>query len=193
MRLEVEGRDRFDRLVENGDRCILCFWHGKYVPVLTIMRGIDGCVFTSAARRGDIIAQIGRDFGFRCTQMPDRGGHRSLRLMETALSQVQVAGIAVDGPLGPYHQVKQGVVRLASRLGFLLLPVSVDAHRKCVLKKRWDLMEIPFPFTEVCLVIGDPIAVPTSLRPEGIADCSSQLGQALESLDARASGLVRKK
>ena len=192
-RLETEGRDKFDRLVKDGDRFILCFWHGKYVPVLTVMRGIDGCVFTSATRRGDVIAQIGRDFGFRCTQIPDRGGHKSLRRMEAALSEVRVAGIAVDGPLGPYHQVKQGVIRLASRLGFLLLPVSVDAHRKCVLKKRWDLMEIPSLFTKVCLVIGDPIAVPTSLGPKGISHCSSELGQALESLDAKAAGLVREK
>lgn len=191
--VEVEGRDGFDRLVENGDQFILCFWHGKYVPILPLMRGVDGCVFTSATRNGGIIARISRDFGFECTQIPDRGGRRSLQLMEAALSQVQVAGIAVDGPLGPYHQVKQGVVRLASGLGFFLLPVSVDAHRRFVMNKRWDLMEIPFPFTRVCLVIGDPIAAPASLGPEGIAACSTKLGHALESLDARAAGMVREK
>jgi lysophospholipid acyltransferase (LPLAT)-like uncharacterized protein len=186
----VEGHEGLRRMTENGDRFILCFWHGKYVPIIPLMRDIDGCVFTSATRNGDIIARIVRDFGFSCTQIPDRGGLRSLRLMEDALSQVQVAGIAVDGPLGPYHRVKQGVIRLASRLGYLLLPVSVDARHKYVLKKRWDRMEIPFPFTRVSLVIGDPIAVPASLGPGEIAFCSSQLGQALESLDAKAAGLL---
>ncbi len=192
-RLETEGRDKFDRLVKDGDRFILCFWHGKYVPMLPVMRGTDACVFTSATSRGDVIAQVCRDFGYRSTQIPDHGGHRSLRLMEAALSEVKAAGIAVDGPLGPYHVVKQGVPMLASKLGFHLLPASVDAHRKRVLKKRWDLMEIPSLFTRVCLVIGDPIPVPASLGPEGIAACCSQLGQALESLDARAAAMAREK
>jgi lysophospholipid acyltransferase (LPLAT)-like uncharacterized protein len=191
--VKVEGRDEFHRLVENGDRYILCFWHGKYVPILPILRGIDGCVITSATRNGDIIAQILSDFGFSCTQIPDRGGHSSLRRMEAALSEVRVAGIAVDGPLGPYHQVKQGVIRLASRLGYHLLPVSVDAHRKCVLKKRWDQMEIPFPFTRVCLVMGDPIEVPASLGSEGMAAFSLKLRHALDSMDKRAAGLVGEK
>ncbi|MCK5353385.1 DUF374 domain-containing protein [bacterium] len=189
--LEVEGRDGFDKLVENGDRFIICFWHGKYVPILPLMRGVDGCVFTSATRNGDIIARISSDFGFGCTQIPDRGPRRSLRLMEAALSRFQVAGIAVDGPLGPYHQVKQGIIRLATGLGFYLLPVSVEARRKFVLNKRWDLLEIPFPFTRVCLVIGEPIAAPDLLGTEGIATGSRKLGHALESLDARAAGMVR--
>ena len=151
-RLEVEGRDGFDKLIENGDRFILCFWHGKYIPILPAMRGIDGCVFTSAGRSGIIIDRIASDFGFGCIQIPLRGGEGSLRLMEAALSQFRAAGIAVDGPLGPYHRVKHGAVRLASRLSCLLVPVSVDARRKINLKKRWDLIEIPYPFTRICLV-----------------------------------------
>ncbi|UCF29874.1 MAG: DUF374 domain-containing protein [bacterium] len=192
-RLTVEGREAFDTLVRNGDRFILCFWHGKYTPILPIMRGFDGCVFTSATRKGDIIASIVRNFGFRCTQIPDRGGQRSMQLMKDALSEARAAGTAVDGPLGPYHRVKHGVVRLASELGYLLLPISVDARGKWVLEKRWDLMEIPYPFTRVCLVIGEPIAVPSLLGPEGIAAWSSRLGKALDSLDARAARLVREK
>ena len=192
-RLEVEGRDGYDQLVKNGDRFILCFWHGKYVPILPIMRGNNACVFTSETRRGDVIAQICREFGYRYTQIPDRGGNRSLRRMEAALSETRSAGIAVDGPLGPYHVVKHGVVRLASRLDFLLLPVSVDAGRKHVLTERWDLMEIPCLFTRVRLVIGDPITVPASLGQEGIAAFSLQLSQALESLDERVTSLVRKR
>ncbi len=190
-KLETEGKDIFDRLVENQDQFILCFWHGKYVPMLPIMRGVGGCIFTSATRRGNIIAQIIRDFGFDCIQVPDGGGQRSLQLMEESLAQSRMAGIAVDGPLGPYHVIKQGVIRLASKLDFLLLPASVDARNKHVMKKRWDLLEIPSLFTRVCLVIGEPIPAPATLEQSEIIACSSQLKDVLESLDARAAALVR--
>jgi len=189
-RLEVEGGEPFHRMVQNGNRVIVCFWHGKYVPLLPILRGTDGCVFTCADRSGDIIAKIAGDFGFRCTQIPYRGGHRSLQCMENALSEVNLAGIAVDGPLGPYHQVKQGVIRLASRTGSYLLPVSMNARKKWVLRKRWDLMEIPFPFTKVRLVMGAPIAVPAFVEPEDIAVFSLKLQQAIDCVEAKAAGLV---
>ena len=189
--MEVEGREKLERLVRNGDRFILCFWHGKYVPILPAMQGIDGQVITSAGRSGEMIERIARDFGFGCTQIPHRGGERSMRLMEDALSRASAAAIAVDGPLGPYHHVKLGAVRLAARIGCHLVPVSVDAHSKYILKNRWDLLEIPYPFTRVCLVIGEPITVPAALGRAGITARSENLGQTLERLDEKAARLIR--
>ena len=188
--LEVEGRERLERLVRNGDRFIICFWHGKYVPILPAMQGLNGQVITSTGRSGEIIERIARDFGFGCTQIPHRGGERSMRLMEDALSRAGAAAIAVDGPLGPYHHVKQGAVKLAASSGCHLVPVSVDAHSKYILKNRWDLLEIPYPFTKVCIVIGEPMTVPAALGRAEITVRSEGLGQTLEKLDERATSLI---
>jgi lysophospholipid acyltransferase (LPLAT)-like uncharacterized protein len=84
--------------------------------------------------------------------------------MVAALAEARAGAVAVDGPLGPFHRVKSGVIRIASALGFELLPGSVDSRRKMVCYKRWDRMEIPMLFTRVCLVIGEPIQVPSGLR-----------------------------
>jgi lysophospholipid acyltransferase (LPLAT)-like uncharacterized protein len=189
-RLEVEGYEELKRMIQNGDRVIVCFWHGKYVPLLPMLRGTDGCVFTCADRSGDIIAEIAGDLGFRCTQIPHHGGHRSLELMEHALSEVNLAGIAVDGPLGPYHQVKHGVIRLASRTGSYLLPISVNARNKWIIQNRWDRMEIPFPFTKIRLVMGKPMAVPASVDQKHIAIFSLKLRQAIDRAQAKAAGLA---
>ncbi len=190
-RLHVEGREVIDGLYERKERFILCFWHGKYVPILPLFEGYHANVFTSVSKRGDVIARICRSFGYRCTQIPDHGGEKSLRKMEDALSDSIAAGIAVDGPLGPFHVVKPGVIRLASKLGFYLLPVSVDSRRKTALKNRWDQMELPHLFTTVCLVIGEPVRVPATLDDADTSRWSSRLAQAMESLDARAASLVR--
>lgn len=191
-RLHVEGRDRIDGLYARKKQFILCFWHGKYVPILPVFEGYDASVLTSVSKRGNIIARICRNLGYGYLQIPDHGGDRSLRKMERSLFGTAAVGIAVDGPLGPRHTVKQGVVRLASETGFQLLPVSVDSRRKIVQKSRWDLMEIPHFFTTVCLVIGEPLTVPFPLSPAETGKWSTRLAVELESLDARAAHLVRK-
>ena len=192
-RAEVHGRQNLDQVVRSGERFILCFWHGKYVPILPALRGLDGFVITSAGRSGEVITGFVGDFGFGCTQIPARGGEGTLHLIEAGLSRFRAVGIAVDGPLGPYHRVKHGAVKVASRLGCRLVPVSVGVVGKYVLKDRWDRFEIPLPFARVCLVIGRPMEVAPALGPQEVTACSGHLGRTLESLDARAALLLARK
>jgi hypothetical protein len=77
-----------------------------------------------------------------------------------------------------------------SALGFALLPVSVDSRRKIVLNKRWDRMEIPLPFTTVCLAFGEPIKVPAKLRDGQTREWADHLTEAIMKLDKKAKDVV---
>ena len=112
--------------------------------------------------------------------------------MRSALSEARAGGVAADGPLGPRHQVKGGVIWLASALGFDLLPVSVDSRRKMIYKKRWDRMEIPLPFTMVSLVVGEPIKVPPKLGPGQIRLWMDKLAKAIDIQDKKAESMIVK-
>jgi lysophospholipid acyltransferase (LPLAT)-like uncharacterized protein len=70
--------------------------------------------------------------------------------------------------------------------GFVILPVSVASRRSFVLPFRWDKLEIPYPFTTVCLVIGKAIVFSTdwSLR-EAVAK-TREVARALDEAEARA-------
>jgi len=163
-RPRIEGREHLIRLYAAHKPFLLCFWHGKYVPIFPLLEGYDACVVSSRSERGSVIGEICKNFGYRNTRIPDKPSRDSLRLMGAAIIKARAGGIAVDGPLGPRGRVKSGVIRMASELGFPLLPVSVSSHRKIVLNKRWDRLEIPLPFTKVCLVIGEPTEIPPALR-----------------------------
>ncbi|MBW2558668.1 MAG: DUF374 domain-containing protein [Deltaproteobacteria bacterium] len=191
-RAHIEGREHLDRLYAGNKRFLFCFWHGKYVPIFPLLEGSNACVVSSQSERGSIIAEICRNFGYQSVQIPDQARHGSLRLMEEALSGAQAGGIAVDGPLGPRHRVKSGVIRMASALGLDLLPVSVDSRKKIVFKKRWDRREIPLPFTKVCLVIGEPIEVPPELRSGQVRNLTDNLAETIAKLDKKAENMVRK-
>ena len=162
--VRFEGREHLDRLYSIEKRFLLCFWHGRYVPIFSLPEGCKACVVSSRSEQGSVIAEICRTFGYQSAQIPDQPRRDSLRLMGEVLSEARAGGIAVDGPLGPRGRVKSGVIRMASALGFDLLPVSLDSRRKKVFIRRWDRMEIPLPFTTVCLVFGESIKVPPELR-----------------------------
>lgn len=179
---------------------MLCFWHGKYLPVFALCRWLwiqqrreSACVFTSQSARGQVISEICRHFGLDCIQIPDVGRKYSYQLMRDALAEHTAGVIAVDGPLGPYRQVKQGAIRLAAELGYFLVPASTSAPRKWVMAQRWDRMEVPGFFSRVGLSMGQPIPVPPDIRKDQIRALMDELYNTLEALERRAHSLTEDK
>ena len=189
-RKRCDGMQRLDQILGEGRRVMFSFWHGKYVPLFALLRGHQACVFTSESARGDVIVDICRRFGYHCVQIPDSGRGYSLNLMRQALANHQNGGIAVDGPLGPYHRVKKGAVKLASEMGCVIVPASVYARHKRVLKHRWDRMELPRLFTRVGFAIGEPIIVPSQLGAEDLRRYTETVHESLEALERQAAELV---
>ncbi len=189
-RICFQGREHLDRLYSTENPFLLCFWHGKYVPIFPLLEGYQACVVSSLSERGSVIAEICGNFGYQSAQIPDQPGSGALTLMGKVLSGARAGGIAVDGPLGPRHRVKNGVIRMASELRFELLPVSVGIRWKIVLNKRWDRMEIPLPFTTVCLVFGKPIKVPPNLRNGQIRQLADHLAKAITTLGDEAQNMA---
>ncbi|MFW6175445.1 MAG: lysophospholipid acyltransferase family protein, partial [Acidobacteriota bacterium] len=190
-RKEVEGLDRVDELLARRVPVIVAFWHGRYTPLFTLLSGRDAVIFTSLSFRGSVISGICRRFGYRPVQIPDHGREPALETMRQTLRAGGACGIAVDGPRGPYHCVKRGVIHLASELGFLILPVTFAARRSRVDAGRWDRMEVPRPFTRVVFLCGEPLEVPRGLDAADVRAWQDRLREILEDLDRRAVRRLR--
>jgi lysophospholipid acyltransferase (LPLAT)-like uncharacterized protein len=190
--VRVDGRDYLDRLYFSKERFLICFWHGKYVPVFSLLEGYKALIVTNQSVRGNVISEICRNFGYQTTRIPDQSGQGALNFMGKALSESRVGGLAVDGPLGPRHVVKNGIIRIASTYGFDLLPASVNSSRKMVLKKRWDRMEIPLPFARIGLVFGVPIKVPPGISAGQVqvSKWSGKLAKGIISQDTKGDNMV---
>ncbi|MGH8582890.1 MAG: glycosyltransferase [Gammaproteobacteria bacterium] len=189
-RKRQEGLEALDALLAERRKVLFCFWHGRYLPLFALLRGRPACVFTSQSDRGRVIAEICRNFGYGCVLVPARNQGQAYELMQRALEQHQNGGIAVDGPLGPFHRVKRGAIKLASELGYIVVPASATARRKRVIVKRWDRMEFPGWFTHVGLAIGTPMEIPEHLSVEDTQRWAARVRTALEQLDQRAEALA---
>lgn len=189
-RREARGLDRLDRMLGAREPLIAAFWHGRIAALFPWLAGRQAVIFTSASRRGDVIAGACQRFGYACVQIPDHGRTRSLAIMKDALEHHPVCGVAVDGPMGPYHVVKRGAVELASELGFKIVPISVAADHGWTARRRWDRHEVPMPFSHVALVVGPALAVPSGLDADGIESWSDRLRRALLAGDRDCAEMV---
>lgn len=193
-RVHIEGKVFLDQYYETGKPCFIGFWHGKYVPIFPLLEGYEACIITSLSTRGNVIGEICRSFGYKNAQIPDEPRLDAFRQLLHELKAVQVYGTSLDGPLGPYHQTKHGLIRLSGMLGSDLLPVTVYNSRHLTASKRWDKLEIPLPFSRLCVIFGDPISIPSHVTRIELQTLSERIGHELDELQIQAkTALWRKK
>ena len=75
------------------------------------------------------------------------------------------AALTVDGPRGPRHEVKPGMVMIAQKSGGYVLPVGVACSHKLTVNS-WDKTEIPLPFSRVIMHSGRPFIIGASASVE---------------------------
>ena len=178
--------DKIDQLIANGERVLIVLWHGKYIPLFALIEGRDAVVFTSQSFRGEIISRVCSSFGYEACIIPKNRGVSGFTFVENALARKKLGAIVVDGPLGPNHKVKSGAIKLASNLGYLIVPVSMACDKKLVMEKRWDKRELPRWSAKVVLAVGDPLRVPAELNAGDIAAWKKKVKAILEATDVRA-------
>jgi hypothetical protein len=182
-RMDAAALAGIDTMLASDLRVMAVFWHRDYVPLFALAQGRRAVALTSGTGRGLVLAEISRAFGFR--SMPIGQGHplTAIKSLRSALADGGgLMAVAIDGPLGPPYEIKTGALRLASQLDCMVVPISVRASGSLVLKRRWDRMVIPLPFTRVTLLAGEPVAIPGGGEGAALAAAAEALRAALESL-----------
>ncbi len=98
----------------------------------------------------------------------------------TELLKGASGGITVDGPKGPRHVCKPGIVLIAEQTGAVIVPGTAVGKSYWEFNS-WDKFKIPKPFTTIKVVFGDPISVPKGASQTQIKDiCHLLEGKLIE-------------
>jgi lysophospholipid acyltransferase (LPLAT)-like uncharacterized protein len=189
--VEFIGQNVIHQALDRQERLLVAFWHGKHVSLFPLVEGFDACILTSRSFRGEVIAGLCRRFGYHCITLDhhQRGRHLQETLDEL-LHTHRCLAVAVDGPLGPYHRARFGLVRLASGLQLLVVPLSITAQHKIVMKKRWDKMEFPLPFSRVLLGAGKPFKIPGDVQPDALESWTDKIQKHIDNTDQMLDNLL---
>ena len=145
---------------EKEDRVIFALWHQMTFIPLFHYRYRDIVMFVMESLRGQILGWCSRRLGYQTIVLPEdtmsyasaKGTIRFIRELKKGHDGI----IAVDGPLGPYRQVKHGIFSISKTSGAPIVPCSVVMSKAWTLHSRWDNYLIPRAFSKVQIIFGEP-------------------------------------
>jgi lysophospholipid acyltransferase (LPLAT)-like uncharacterized protein len=180
-RIQAEGN------APGATRSMGASWHGGLVPVAYRFRDLGIAVAVSRSRDGDFAAALLEGLGYR---EPPRGssstaGAIALRGLLKRQRAGDTVGMVTDGPRGPAHVSKPGIIGLARLSGTPIVPIGVAA-RPALRLGSWDRMLLPLPFAAVAFHFGSPIFVPRDCDSEAVEIARRALDRALGESTQRA-------
>lgn len=191
IRILFVNKDIPERFEAEGKNYIYAFWHGRQFLLFASHRNSGIVIPASESRDGEIQAKILKRFGFDVVRgSSKRKGDRALLGLVDGLRKGKSIALAVDGPRGPLHEVKQGVLYLAGKLNKPIVPVITSAGRSWILDKIWDKYLLPVPFTRGLVMYGEPITV-NGIAGEELEAKRKELEAALNGLMARADAYYK--
>jgi lysophospholipid acyltransferase (LPLAT)-like uncharacterized protein len=187
VRIRVLHGEHLRAARQAGRPIVYAFWHGRQLGLFKANPEPTLAVMTSLSRDGTLQSLVCGRFGLQVVRgSSSRAGLSGLLALSRKLRQGVAVGLAVDGPRGPVHQVKQGVVGLAQATGAQLVPITIGYRRKWELTRAWDRFQIPKPFTRATVVYGQPIPVAPRRSRADLAATAEQVGDCLRAMTAEA-------
>lgn len=195
---ELENRDAAARARSAGHPVIYAVWHGQItIPAWTHKnRGIG--ILVSQSRDGEYVARVVSKLGFHIIRgSSTRGAEEGFGLLVEALQSGRDIAITPDGPKGPRHEVKKGLVYLARAANAAIIPVGIGLDRYKEFASSWDKFRVMLPTAYVLARYGEPIYVPERSNKFQMEDIRLQVQESLNALtvdcDSRVADARRTK
>jgi len=164
VRLRFEGEEAIRNHLEEG-RIVLASWHQRFFGGVYLPRilGRPICIMISRSRDGDFIADVVERIGWIPVRgSSSRGGKQALRILVDEITRTRLAGHIVDGPTGPPHVIKPGLISLAQSSGAVICPTYVLYENPWIFNS-WDRFMVPKPFSRVTIRFGPLEPVPPEM------------------------------
>ncbi|MFH0702494.1 MAG: lysophospholipid acyltransferase family protein [bacterium] len=170
---------------------IYALWHGRQFGLLGIYPRDDLHLLISKSNDGELISRISKGLGFSVIRgSHNRGGTEALIKILRTLRQNKNIAFTVDGPRGPIYKVKEGIIKIAQLSQAPIVPVITVIRHKIQLNS-WDQYQLPFFFTNVVNIFGDPIYVPRKINEEEKEFYRLHLENKLLELSAQISSIYQ--
>lgn len=189
----------FTHIVEINNKeltpCIYAMWHSDQFCIYGVEDKGHLSVLISKSVDGEIVAYATESLGFKTVRGSSnkKGAIESTMHMINLLKAGETVAITVDGPSGPLHKVKNGVIKIAQMSGAPIVPVCWYSEDFTFVKfPSWDKMTSPILDCKIVNLYGEPIYVPAELSPEQFEEYREKVRTSLLDLQARIPEEYRK-
>jgi len=139
--------------------CIFAHFHQDELVLLNTGKNLNLCVMTSYSKDGELMTNFLKLMGYACVRgsSSKKGSSGFLAMLNFCKKHSNSAVLAVDGPRGPIYKVKKGVILLAIKTKYPIIPLVALSNKYFQIKNSWNKAIIPKPFSSVNIVFGKPI------------------------------------
>jgi lysophospholipid acyltransferase (LPLAT)-like uncharacterized protein len=169
---------------------IFAMYHGSMIAMLGLHPRKRVTILISNSRDGEMIARACFSLGFSSARGSSARGavKGTLELLEAA-KQGQSLAFMVDGPKGPRHEIKPGVIRVASLCGLPIIPLG-QAARSSWSMKSWDKFDASSWSSPMVTMFGEPMFVPEDLSDEQCEKLRVELNERMRQMHSSAQQLM---
>jgi hypothetical protein len=187
----LHGDELFARWAR-GERVILAFWHDRLVlmPCVANRFAQRVCIMVSRHRDGELITRAVRPLGVETARgSSTRGWAGGLKALLRAYRAGANLAFAPDGPRGPRHVAKSGVVQVARATGAVIVPLGAAA-RWARRIGSWDRLIVPLPGSRVVYQAGSSFTVAADADAEAVETARAALERELTRVTAAAEAAL---
>lgn len=181
-RVEIHEPESFKNILRDDGMFVAAHWHGEELGLLHLLAPYRVGAMISHSFDGELVARIILLSGSRVARgSSSRGAVGALKGILRLAKAGWRPSVAVDGPRGPRHEVKLGVVEIAKVLKAPIFPINMASSRSKIFEKSWNKSELPLPFSRIVVTWGEPIHVdPTKELSEytGVVAAALHAGRA---------------
>lgn len=188
----------FTHIVEynnpNLTPCIYAMWHKNQFLVHGIEDKAHLSIQISNSIDGEIVARAVEKWGFKVVRGSSarKGAIESTMQMITRLKEGECVGVMIDGPHGPLHKVKSGVLKLAQKTGAPIVPAHWYSPQKTFISlPSWDKMKTPLGYCNILNIYGEPIYIKPDASDEEIESARNNIQKQLFDIEKNAPELYK--
>ena len=176
-RTEILGSEHPQKLWDGGEKIIFSGWHDQILMMVMAYRGDGAKILISSSKDGELIARTIGYFGQGAVRGSSSRGGRAAFKQLLALGREKVdLGFTPDGPRGPRHELKEGIIQLARLSGRPVVPLAFVCSRGHRFNS-WDRFLVPYPFGRGVYSFGQPLYFD---RQEGVDIFRQRLQNAMQ-------------
>ena len=181
LRFEELGMHHYRQSRARGVPVVSAFWHRCIIPATWYWRNRGVVVMNTTNFDGQWTRRVIENLGFNTAQgSSTRGGLRGLAVMARRMEEGVDSSFTIDGPRGPRYVAKPGPVILARKTSRPIYVFHIGMEKAHTLKKAWDLMAIPHPFSRAVIVSAPLITVSPDADAEELKQKHAEMQAALE-------------
>jgi lysophospholipid acyltransferase (LPLAT)-like uncharacterized protein len=184
--IDVQNKEKAVKSNEKGVY-VYAVWHQNFIGSTFVHIGQKYTMIVSGSKDGELVATACKKMGYSPVRgSSTRGGKEAMFEMVKKIKSGIPGAITVDGPKGPVHVVKPGIVEIARLAKCPILPLSSYPVNYWSFEKSWDKFRVPKPFTKIYLVLGEPIFVPEEITEEQFEQIRLEIANAINRGEEKA-------